>query len=419
MNGTTGQLEVVDLELDEGVRVRGGCAPEFGAVLDQFVSNFEQGGEVGAACAIYRDGRLVVDVFGGIRDLRSRERWGPDTRSLVFSASKGLLAICLAILVDRGRVDLDVPMATYWPEFAAAGKGSVTVRMVLDHTAGLPYLEVPLTRSEVLSWDPVVRALAEQAPLWTPGEAVQYHALTIGWLGGELVRRVSGLRPRQFLQQEVCGPLGLRTSFGITDGDDLADLARLEPPRPETDETAIAVRAQIAANPDLLRPATLGGVLPFPGFGGDETYNSPDVLHAELPAANVVTTARDLARAYAATVSDVDGVRLISDSAIDKVTAWSSGGERQRLQGIGDPATRWGAVFQLDSPPSRPMLGSGSFGHDGAGGQLGFANRPHRVAFAYTNNQMGGFVDQRANSLCHALATCLEHSDSGAQSAID
>lgn len=419
MNNATGQLEVIDIPLDEGVRVQGSCAPEFRAVLDQFVSNFNQHGEVGAACVVYRDGRLVVDVFGGIRDVRSRERWGPDTRSLVFSASKGVLAICLAILVDRGEVDLDASMATYWPEFSAAGKGSVTVRMVLDHTAGLPYVEAPLTRSEVLSWDPVVRALAEQAPQWTPGEAVQYHALTIGWLGGELVRRVSGLRPRQFLQKEVSGPLALRTSFGITDGDDLADLARLEPPRAETDEAAVAVRAQIAANPDLLGPATLGGVLPFPGFGGDETYNSPDVLQAELPAANVITTARDLARAYAATVSDVDGVRLISDTAIDKVTAWSSGGERQPLQGIGDPATRWGVVFQLDSPPSRPMLGPGSFGHDGAGGQLGFANRPHRVAFAYTNNQMGGFVDQRANNLCHALATCLEHSDPGAQPAID
>lgn len=419
MNDPTGPLEGIDIALDEDARVQGSCAPEFTAVLDQFVSNFEQHGEVGAACTVYREGRLVVDVFGGIRDMRSRAPWGPDTRSLVFSASKGLLAICLAILVDRGKVDLDAPMATYWPEFSAAGKGSVTVRTVLDHTAGLPYLEAPLTRSEVLSWDPVVRALAEQAPLWRPGNAVQYHALTIGWLGGELVRRVSGLRPRQFLQQEVCGPLALRASFGITDCDDLADLARLEPPRPETDETAVAVRAQIAANPDLLRPATLGGVLPFPGFGGDETYNSPDVLHAELPAANAITTARDLARAYAATVTDVDGVRLISDTAIDAVAAWSSGGERQPLQGIGDPATRWGAVFQLDSSPSRPMLGPGSFGHDGAGGQLGFANRPHRIAFAYTNNQMGGFVDQRANDLCHALATCLQHDDADVQPAID
>jgi CubicO group peptidase (beta-lactamase class C family) len=402
------QREAVDITLEHGVRVQGTFAGGFGQVVEAFVANFEQGEEVGAACAVYRNGHLVVDVFGGLRDRRTRAPWAADTRSVVFSASKGLLGICVALLVDRGEVDLDAPVGRYWPEFSAAGKGAITVRMALNHTAGLPYVESSLTRAEVLDWHPVLHALANQRSLWPAGESVQYHALTIGWLGGEILRRVSGLRPREFLEREVCLPLGLQVSFGITRGDDPADLARVEPPRPETDETAIALRAAIAGDPDALRPATMGGALPFPGFGGDDTYDSPDVLRAELPAANAVASAHDLARAYAATVADVDDTRLVSESALDQVATWSSGGGRQPLQGIGDPAMRWGVLFQTDSPPVRPMLGPGSFGHDGAGGQLAFANRPHRVAFAYTNNQMGGLLDQRANKLCDALAACLD-----------
>jgi CubicO group peptidase (beta-lactamase class C family) len=397
-------MERLHVDTASGDVVSGYYRPAYRPVVEAFVANFEHAGELGAACAVYRDGELAVDLWGGRRHAGTGAPWRADTRSIGFSCSKGVLALCLAIAVERGLLDLDAPVATHWPEFAAAGKADITVRMALNHTSGLPHIDEPLTADELTAWEPAVRALAAQRPQWTPGQGFLYHGQTIGWLAGEVLRRATGLGPRAFLAKEIAVPLGVRAAYGVPP-DELAELARVEPPLPSRDAAAYAEYVRLMHTPAYQRMLTMSGALPFPGFGGDETYNSAEVRTAELPAVNLIISARDLARIYAATVSDVDGVRLTEDDVLADMTGWESGGGR--FESLTDPALRWGAGFMIDSPPLRPMLGPGSFGHDGAGGNLGFANRPHRIGFAYLTNQMGGIPDERANDLCRALVNVL------------
>lgn len=399
-----------NLEVRAGeATVAGSYDPAFEPVVSAFLRNFEHGGELGGSVVVYHRGVAVVDVWGGVRNRRTDEPWEADTRSLVFSVSKGMLSVCLGILLDRGALNLDERVASYWPEFAAAGKSEITVRQLMSHTAGLPYLDAPLTRRDVLAWTPIVDALAAQKPLWAPGSAVFYHGLTIGWLGGELLRRIAGLGPRAFFEREVAGPLGLHASFGVP-AEQTPTLARQEPPLPEQEAEGAARLAAQREDVHASRMLSLTGALPFPGWsdGENDTYNSEDVLAAELPGVNFVTSARDLARVYAALVSPMlDGSALVSAATLGEMSRWLSGGGLQPDFSPANPPNRWGVGFMVDAPPGRPLLGPGSFGHDGAGGQLGFAHPEHQLGFAYCNNQMGGIYDERANNLCRALGSAL------------
>jgi CubicO group peptidase (beta-lactamase class C family) len=301
--------------------------------------------------------------------------------------------------VDRGLLALDAPVADYWPEFAALGKDTITVRQVLAHRAGLPAPLTDLTPADLLAWDPVVQALAEQAPAWVPGTQYAYHALTVGWLAGEVLRRTTGMRPAEWLARHVAGPLGLEMAFGVDPS--APDLALMQTPLPITDEVAAAELASAFSDPEVVRALSLGSVLdPADLFG---SFNRPDILRAEIPAGGLVTNARSLARLYAATVGEVEGVRLLPDSILDDALAVQS--EGPPFSGP-DAGHRWGTGFMLNSV-ARPMLGPGSFGHDGAGGQLAFGHRGHGIGFGYQTNRPGGIPDDRADALCRALQTCL------------
>jgi CubicO group peptidase (beta-lactamase class C family) len=182
------------------VEVHGTIEPGFEKVRDAFVSNFTERGEIGAGFAAHVHGELVVDIWAGQADKESGAPWTEDTLQLVFSTTKGVATICVGILVDRGAIDLDAPLAQYWPEFAAAGKEALTVRQVMSHQCGLPAVDAQLTRDDVLAVTPIVDALAAQTPLWEPLTGHGYHALTFGWLVGELIARADGRRINQFLQ---------------------------------------------------------------------------------------------------------------------------------------------------------------------------------------------------------------------------
>lgn len=382
--------------------VEGRFEDRFEPVVSCFLDNFEHRSELGASCGLYLDGRQVLSVWGGIRDLNTAEPWTESTRALVFSCSKGVLAVCMAMLVDRGAVDLDTRVVEYWPEFGGGGKTDVTVRMLLTHSVGLLYPEIPLTREEVLGWSAVTSWLESAVPLWPPGDGFDYHAHTYGWLVGEVIRRVSGEGPAAFLKRAVADPLGLALSYGVQSRD-LAGLARIEPPLPASDVDADRAYRQWATDePRFLKTLTMNGALPFPGFGGNQTYNSRDVLTAELPSGNLVTSAVDLATFYSATVIATRSFRLVTDRVLHDMTHWQAGGHQHKPQVVG-PDLRWGSGFMIDSPPVRPMTGPGSFGHDGAGGSVGFANLDQRLGFAYVTNQMGGVPDDRANELCRAV----------------
>ncbi|MEV0155472.1 serine hydrolase domain-containing protein [Micromonospora sp. NPDC050686] len=376
-------------------QIHGHADEGFGRVADVFRGNFASRGEVGAAVAVYVAGRKVVDLYGGLADPRSGRPWTAQTPAVVFSVTKGIMAICAYQLVRHGQLDLDAPVTRYWPEFGQHGKAEIPVRWLLTHQSGLPALDKPFTREEVLAWDPVIEAIEAQTPLWQPGTAHSYHPITYGWLIGEVIRRITGELPGAYFARTLGEPLGLRTWVGLpaAERDAVAwMLAPIGDPGP-------------ASHPVAERGITMGGAFAFPADeNGLVSFNDPAIQAAQIPGAGAVSTAESLARLYAACVSEVGGPRLLSTASVDDAITVRAAG--QQVYGHPDAGHRWGTGFLVHSVP-RPMVGERSFGHDGAGGHLAFADDTHQVGFGYVVNQMGGIDDERANLLSAAVRDCL------------
>jgi CubicO group peptidase (beta-lactamase class C family) len=378
------------------VQVEGHVTAGFEPVADAFADNFRHRGDTAASCVVYAGGEPVVDIWAG---QTVRGAWSPDARTVMFSVSKGVTTVCLLMAAERGLIDLDAPVAKYWPEFAENGKEATTVRQLLAHRAGLVAPEADVTLEDLRAWDPVADALARQAPAWAPGTAYAYHALTFGWLAGEVLRRATGRRPGQWLSQYVADPLSLAMTYGADPAS--ADFHPLADPLPGTDPEAIAVMAEALAAPMVERSISLGGV--YDAARITQVANTEAWLSVEIPAGNLVTDARSLARLYAATVGEVDGVRLLGPDIVrDALVVRSEG---RPVVGP-DANSGWGTGF-MTSSTHRPMIGPGSFGHDGLGGCLGFAHLESEIAFAYQTAQPGGLPDDRANALSRALRACL------------
>ncbi|MGW0700987.1 serine hydrolase domain-containing protein [Streptomyces sp. NPDC002867] len=387
------------------VDVRGTVADGFEAVADAFVRNFEQRGERGAAVAVYRDGRKVVDLWAGARDVDGREPWAVDTAQVVRSATKGVAVAVVLLLHQRGQIDLDAPVGTYWPEFKAAGKERVLVRHLLAHRAGLPVLDRPLTPAEAEDGTSGPAALAAQAPAWEPGSAHGYHAQTYSWLLGELVRRVTGRTMGRWVAEEIARPLGLDFWIGLP-ADEAHRVGRLGPvAEPETAQGGgLKLRPKRSVSEAYRDPASLtrrafGAIDPAP----DE--NDPAFRAAELPASNGISTARALARFYAATIGEIDGgPRLFAPATLTLARTEESAGPDRVLV----VPTRFGLGYMLHGPAS-PLLGPGSFGHPGRGGSLGFADPESGIALGYATNGMrkGVTADPRAQALIRAVRSAL------------
>lgn len=383
--------------------VQGFVEPGFGKVAEAFERNFAEHGELGAGFALYVDGRQVVDIWGGVADRATGRPWGPDTLQLVFSTTKGAAALCVARLVAAGQLDYAEPVATYWPEFAAAGKARVTVAELMSHRAGLVAVDRPLTFDEVMAVEPVVDALAAQRPLWDLSTGRHgYHALTFGWLAGELVRRVDGRTIGRYFADEVAGPLGLEFWIGLPeDHEDRVSTLELAPP--PTDPADIELFKQMWARDTLrYRALSLDGVV---RMAPENAFNSRALHATEMPGANGITNASSLARMYAAMIGPVDGVRVLPAGMVDVVrTELVSGPDLTLVE-----PTRFGAGFWL-SEPDTAMIRDGSFGHPGAGGSLGYANPELGIGFGYVMNQMGGPLrgpDPRRVNLDEAVLASL------------
>ncbi|MDI3403742.1 serine hydrolase domain-containing protein [Streptomyces cavernicola] len=368
----------------------------YGAVADAFARNFQDFPELGAATTVFVDGRKVVELWGGVADERTGRRWEQDTVVPVFSCANGLVAVSVHLLAQEGLLDLDAPVADYWPEFAQYGKESVTCRMVLGHRAGVPVLDASPSFEEIAAWTPVVRALEEQKPLWEPGAAYEYHGQVLGFLLGEVVRRITGRTPGAHFREVVGEPLGLRAWIGAFEAES-AGRARLveaegRPAMPEPEHL-------------LTRIVTMNGALNFPGLDGPRGWNDPDLFAMELPGSGALASASGLAGLYAAAATGVDGSpRLLSEDTVSEaVRELSSGTSWSGL----DMGVRWGSGFLLDSAAFRPLLGARSFGNDGAGGQFGFGDDEFGVGFAYVANRMVGWGDDRANRLIDAVRLCV------------
>ena len=306
--------------------------------------------------------------------------------------------MCVHRLVDKGQLDLEAPVAKYWPEFAARGKGDVLVRSLLDHRAGLPAVMVTVPDEKFYDWDFMTSALAEQEPLWEPDTAHGYHALTYGWLVGEVIRRVTGRTPGTYFREEFAGPLGVDLHIGLAAEND-ARVADIRPgPRPQ-DGTPTLFDRLLAAPQSMAAKAFFNPKTSFlPGELASRRWRG-----AEQPAANGHGTARGIAQLYGALAN---GNPILSKEALSRASTERSKG-LDLVLGI---HTRFGLGFML-SQPGAEALGpnQGTFGHPGAGGSLGFADPAARLGFGYTMNRMGTsiLVDPRAASLISALYSCL------------
>jgi len=379
--------------------IEGECAEGYEPVREAFAANFVEPGEVGAAVAAFVDGRRVVDLWAGVADPHTGRAWEERTPALVYSATKGLTAVCALLLWEQGALDIDAPVAEIWAEFSAGGKGRVTTRQLLSHQAGLPVFDGPITFRECHDPDLVAARLAAQTPRWEPGTAHGYHPLTFGWLVGEVVRRVSGRSVGRLLADEVAGPLGLDTWIGLPP-ERQADVACLLPGRLDVVAAAPGDPALsfLAAVMDVASLTFLAFANP-PGQLDVESFNAPELHRAEWPAANGITTARSLARLYGELACD----RVLTAATLDEASRPQVSGPDRVLA----VRTAFGLGFSLAS--EMVAHAPGGFGHEGAGGSVGFADRAHGVGFAYVMNQLTATLgtDRRARRLVEALYSSL------------
>ena len=364
------------------IAIGGTCTQRFAAVRDAFAANFAQNEEIGASFVVTLNGELVVDLHGGWADQARTRPWTADTVVNVWSTTKGVHASCYAMAMDRGLFAYDQPVADFWPEFAAEGKAAITVGQLLSHQAGLCGFTSPANEADLLA-DGAAARLAAQAPIWAPGSASGYHALAIGILGTELFRRIEGRPIKQFVAEEIAGPLGVDFSIGLPAGQEHC-CAELVPPPASPVDPASFTPPQIAAlgNPPLRA-----------GFA-----MTPEWRAADLASANGHGTARALARIYARLIANHDG--LVSAAALAKATA-------QQIRNVDlvlGIECDWAAGFLRNSSG---VFGptEAAFGHTGWGGSFAFADPATGLTMAYTMNRMDANLrdDARAKALIGAV----------------
>lgn len=375
--------------------IDGHCDARFTRLREAFAGNFTQFGERGGAVAIWHKGKSVVDLWGGWSDTARQVPWQRDTLVNVFSVSKALCAIACMRLVDQGRLDLDAPVARYWPEFAAGGKEAITVRQMLSHQAGLPAIRKSLPDGAALDWNTITEALAGQAPWWPPGTGHGYHVNTYGFLAGELVRRIDGRSIGTLLREDVAGPLDADIHIGLPASEHHRVSDFLWPGNPD--------KPVLPDDDALMRWNTYWNP---PGFSGSHWVNHPRWREAEVPSTNGHGNARGVARIYSALANggEIDGVRILSREALMAAT-------REQVNGpdiINNRPSRFGIGFQL-TQRERPLgPNPGAFGHFGAGGSLGYCDPEANIAFGYVTNDMGPrWQNPRNRALMDALYASL------------
>jgi CubicO group peptidase (beta-lactamase class C family) len=376
----------------------GTVARGFEPVRDAFAQGFADGWEVGSALCVVRGGEVVVDLAGGSVSPGGAP-YTPETLQLVYSTTKGLMSIAVLVAADRGLLDLDAPVRSLWPELSATADNDLTVRQLMSHQAGVPAVDTPLLPEDVWGWDGLVAALEKQQPLWAPGEQHGYHAVTWGFLVGEVVRRTTGVSPGQWFRDVVAGPLGLDAWIGLPP----EQQSRVAPlvPGPVLVDPDVAVRMQALMAPPSLtwRAMTLDGM----SWGTDaDPFNLPQMHRAEIPSANGIATARAVAHAYAASLPS--GGLVAPAVLADAMVAQVHGPDL-----VLTVPTRFGTGFGLYDAGT-PMLSEASFGHSGSGGSMGFADVDADVALGYVMNATvtAAGPDPRVARIVEALRSCLD-----------
>ncbi|PZR31482.1 serine hydrolase domain-containing protein [Caulobacter segnis] len=369
---------------------QGVCTPRFSAVQTAFERNFSERGEVGAAFCLWVDGQPVVDLWSGARDAAGALPWTRDTVANVWSTTKGVTAACFAMLVDRGRLSYEDKVADHWPAFAAEGKGEITIGMLLSHQAGLSGFTSPAVVEDLYAGHAAAERLAAQAPIWPPGTASGYHAISFGLLATELFERVEGRSLKQFVADELAGARGLDIAIG------------LGPSRTDQAAEMLAPAGMGSGDIGSFNPAQVAA-LTNPGLD-PRLPNTAAWRAAEIPSANGFSNARALAGLYAGLLLGAKAP-LVSAAAITQAT-------EVRIEGrdlVLDLFARWGAGFLVNS---EQLYGPNpeAFGHSGWGGSFAFADPKAGIAMAYTMNQMSQLLrgDPRGVALIDAVYGALD-----------
>ncbi len=370
----------------------GGDADEgYGKVAEAFRRNFTSGLEVGAAVAVYRGGRKVVDMWGGYRDARTREPWRQDTMVNVFSTTKGVASLTVAVAASRGLLDYNAKVADYWPEFAQNGKGSITVRQLLSHQAGLAAIDPPLTLDEIADPPRMSAKIARQAPAWPPGTRFGYHIVTLGWYQSGLIAQVDpqGRTIGRFFADGIAGPLDLDFYIGLPESVDRRRVALLVPvTRREMLLNLHTMPPRFVAS--LFNPRSLSARAAVVAEGVTEAgdFNRDDVRAVEIPAGTGIATARSVAKLYGAAAVGAPELGLSRD-----VRDALEGPAVRPTQGVRDKVVHMDTMFSLGFGKPTPSYVFGStdkaFGWNGLGGSFGFADPDTGVGFGYVMNRLG------------------------------
>lgn len=385
--------------------IQGICDNRFRAVEEEFARNLAERGEVGASVCVTIEGRTVVDLWGGIADRHTHRPWERDTLVLVWSCTKGATALCAHLLISRGLLDLDRPVASYWPEFGQAGKDGITVRMLLNHQAGLPAIRQPLIAGGLYDWDYMTGVLAAEAPFWEPGTRQGYHATTFGHLVGELVRRISGRPFDVFFREEIAAPLGLDFHIGLFEEHEprVAPTIRADPPPPGAPRSRFL--EAMAGDPASIQALTVknSGRRTIPG-----DHDSLAAHQAVLPSQGGLSNARGLAELYAPLAQG--GGQLVDADTLKQMSAVSSaiGIDATLLVGLRIALGFWKSSDNRRGPPGAQdslILAEEAFGHPGMGGSLGFADPGTKMSFGYAMNKQGAGVglNERGQHLVDAM----------------
>jgi CubicO group peptidase (beta-lactamase class C family) len=381
--------------MTEKVLVSGICDDRFSSVKDTFIGNFLAGNEMGASLAVTINGKFVVDIWAGFADEKGTKPWQEDTIVNVYSTTKAMAALCILMLVDRNQLDLDAPVAKYWPEFGQAGKKNIPVRYLLSHTSGLAGFTESIPVEALYDWNKIIKLLAAQTPWWEPGTKSGYHSLTFGYPLGELVRRITGKTMGQFFRDEVAIPLGADFHIGL----------------PEEHEPRVGVMIP----PPVISPGEEGYIDPGSMMG--KLMNNPPLKAeysrdrawraAEIPAANGHGNARSVSRIGAAIAcgGELNGIRLLSLSTIEKAI-------EEQIYDIDlalNMPIRWGLGFGLSSKEMPLGPNPRTFFWGGWGGSLMLMDLDAKISFSYVMNKMAANVlgDIRAASLVMALYASL------------
>lgn len=386
-------------------QVQGFVADGFEEIQKTFQTIISQAPESGAAVSIWNKGKNVVNLWGGLANKDSKTLWKEDTKVVVFSCTKGLMSLAIAKLYQENKIDYSDLVSKYWPEYALAGKEKTTVRDLVAHRAGVPFFKDDIKLEQAIDWNYMVSKIEKEAPMWEPTTAYAYHAITHGWLTGEIIRRITGMSPGEYLAKEISSPLNSDTWLGL----------------PAVLEGKVAVsypslglssffndlkKENTHPGNFLIRSLDLGGAFPVDLAGPDVGFNTPAVHQAQIPGAGGISTAHGISKIWSSTVHETDGVRLLSDETVDFVTKVQS--EGKPFTDLEPPYGKFGMGFQLDSP-ARGYLTSSSFGHDGAGGQCAFADPVNKIGFAFVTSEMRGGVveDDRATRIIKVLSSIV------------